>query len=593
MSDNLLSLGAGVGSANENIKSQSNLLRGTLDAQIRDETSKHLDEDAVQLLKFHGSYQQDDRDQRRALRETERQKAYQFMVRARIPGGVLTAAQYVTLDHLSVCFGNRSLRLTTRQGVQLHGVIKRDLKSSIRIINESLLSTLAACGDVNRNVMACPAPAENQAVETVQAFARQIALHLAPRTSAYHEIWLDGEKITEDEEEPIYGPTYLPRKFKIGVALPDDNCIDIYTQDLGFIAEIDRNELKGFTVVVGGGMGSTHGKSETFPRLATPLCFVAPDEVLDIARAVITVHRDFGDRKNRKHARLKYVVEEMGIAWVREEVERRMGCWLEEPHHSAFTAADDHLGWHKQLADGWCLGVFVANGRVVDRPGLPLRSALRDVVEQFETGVRITGQQNILLTDIPAPACEKVERILRSYGIQTDGARLGLQRFAMACPALPTCGLAVAEAERVLPDVVKSIESELRGLGLDGEPLSIRMTGCPNGCARPRMGDIGIVGRSLGLYDIHIGGDWANTRLNLPYVQRVKQEEIAAALRPAFERWALHGYGGESFGDFVHRASLEPTGQPTMASSTGERSALRLLEPAQSGVDHQARVVRK
>lgn len=546
-------------SDNEEIKRASRYLRGTIAEELAQPTPRFVEEN-LQLLKFHGSYQQENRDERQARKAAGLEKAYSFMVRSRIPGGVLTAQQYLAHDEIAHAYGNATLRFTTRQGIQLHGVLKGALRETIRSINDSLLSTLAACGDVNRNVMACPAPVHSRAQAHVQSYAHRLAMHLAPRSHAYHEIWLDGEKLEPEhtnEHEPIYGPTYLPRKFKIGVAYAGDNCIDVFTQDLGFVAEVDGDTLVGFTVLVGGGMGSTHGKTETYPRLATPLGFVPPEAVLDVAEAVITVFRDFGDRTNRKHARLKYVVEERGIAWFREQVETRLGQALDDPHTVTFHDVDDHLGWHEAADGTWFLGVYVENGRVADRVSALLRSGIRAVVNAHRCGVRITGQQNVLLTGIAAEARADVESTLRAHGVQTDPATLGLSRHAMACPALPTCGLAVAEAERALPDLVREIERDVAALGLWDVPLSIRMTGCPNGCARPRMGDIGIVGRSRDIYDLFIGGDFENTRLNTVYAQGVARDAIAATLRPALEYWQHQRFAGERFGDFAHRFGLD------------------------------------
>ncbi len=555
MSETLAELGPGAGSANEAIKLASRGLRGGIGAGLQND-SPHFGEDDVQLLKFHGSYQQDDRDQRRARRDSEAGKAYQFMVRARIPGGVLTSAQYLAIDRLASEYGNGSLRFTTRQGIQLHGVVKGDLQRTIRGINDAMLSTLAACGDVNRNVMACPAPAPNAAYAQIAGFANAIAERLAPRTRAYHELWLDGERVEAPEIEPVYGPTYLPRKFKIAVASPGDNCVDVFTQDLGFVAHVAGERLEGFTVVAGGGMGATHGKAETFPRLATPLCFAKPDEVLDVAEAVVTAYRDFGDRRNRKHARLKYVVEELGIAWLRQEVSKRISFWPDDPRPVRFDRSDDHLGWHRDAGGAWYFGLCVGNGRVSDREGSPLRSALRELAARFEVGFRITGQQNVLLTGIAGAQRSAFDAALRRFGIDADPGTLGIARYAMACPALPTCGLAVAEAERALPGVLELLESELAALGLQDEVVAVRMTGCPNGCARPRMADIGIVGRSSDLYDLFVGGNAANTRLNLLFAKGVKRTEIAAVLRPALERWRAERHPAESFGDFAARLPL-------------------------------------
>ncbi len=558
MSDALIDLGVGIGSGNEKLKIETNHLRGTI-AEALVGPESHLGAGDEQLLKFHGSYQQEDRDQRRARREAKLEKAWQFMIRSRIPGGALTAGQYLVHDDLAHAYGNGNLRLTTRQSIQLHGILKGDLKPTIKAINDTLLSTLAACGDVNRNVMACPAPAPTPAHAEIQRIAHELAMHLAPRTRAYHEIWLDGEKLELDAEaevEPMYGATYLPRKFKIGVAYPGDNCIDVFTQDIGLIAELTGGELTGFTVAIGGGLGSTHGKTETYPRLATPLCFVTPDDVCEIAETIVTIQRDYGDRANRKHARMKYVVEERGIVWFREQLEERLGRRVADPHPIRFHDAEDHLGWHASSGGGWYLGVLIENGRVIDRITSLVRSALREVVERFRPDLRITAQQNILLSGIATDDRPQIEEIFRRHGVEIDASALGTGRRAMACPALPTCGQAVAEAERALPALVEQIERELSGDN-EAERPSIRMTGCPNGCARPRMGDIGIVGRSLGLYDLFIGGDAQNTRLNVFYEKGVAYEAIVPKLRRLFDVWRRDRQAAEGFGDFSHRYGVD------------------------------------
>ncbi len=560
MTNNLLYLGHGGGSKVERIKAGSDYLHGKIKEELAQETT-HFAEEQVQLIKFHGIYQQENRDARQERKAAKAEKAYQFMVRSRIPGGALTAEQYLVEDELAARYGNGTLRFTTRQGIQLHGVLKGDLYSTIHSINEALLSTLAACGDVNRNVMACPAPTASRAQAQVEEIAHRIAMHLAPRSKAYHEIWIDGEKVHTvsdgEEVEPIYGPTYLPRKFKIGVAFAGDNCIDVYANDIGLIAYLENGSLAGFTVLVGGGMGMTHGKAETYPRLATPLCDISPGEVLQVVETIVTVQRDYGDRQNRKHARMKYVVEERGIDWFRAEVERRLGRSLRDPRPVVMHDVEDHLGWHQQSDGNWFLGLHVENGRVRDDERMRMKTGLRRAVERFRPGIRLTAQQNILLTDLREEQRAPLESLLSEYGISSDPAAAGAYRFAMACPALPTCGLAVAESERVLPQIVREIEADLAALGLAGEPLSVRMTGCPNGCARPYMGDIGFVGRSKDLYNIYVGGDWVNTRMNTLYASTVHITQLAATLRPLLALWRDERAAKETFGDFCHRVGIE------------------------------------
>ena len=563
----LRELGPGNGSKVEANKIGSSYLRGTLAEELTQDSAA-FSENNAQLLKFHGSYQQEDRDQRRSLREAGGGKAHQFMVRSRVPGGVLNADAYLVEDELARKYGNGTLRITTRQGFQLHGVLKGNLRATIAEVNAASLTTLAACGDVSRNVMTCPRPAANDAERAVQATARTIAHHLAPRTEAYREIWIDGEKLEEEktESEPIYGQTYLPRKFKIGIAMPGDNCIDIYTQDVGLVPEIEGDVLLGFTILVGGGMGMTHGKKETFPRLGTPLCFVESPYVVAVVEALVKLFRDWGDRANRKHARFKYVVEERGIEWIRSEVESHFGRPLAFPRRVDFDTVDDHLGWQAQGDGRFSLGVFVENGRIKDSGEMRLQSALRAVVERFRPGVRLTGQQNILLTDIEERSIREIELMFSAHGVEVSPNAYGLKRHAMACPALPTCGLALADAERVLPSVVDQIGAELEQLGIGDRRLSIRMTGCPNGCARPYMGDIGFVGRSKELYDVFLGGDWANTRLNWVFASSIRLSDLAAIVAPLLRRWRDEGLADEGFGDYCHRVGRESLAESAVAS---------------------------
>ena len=560
--NSLIDVGPGVGSKVEHIKSESDHLRGQIGEELAQD-STHFSDAQVQLIKFHGIYQQENRDARQARKAAGSEKAYQFMVRSRIPGGMLTAEQYLVEDELAGRYANGTLRITTRQGFQLHGIFKGDLHSTIHTINEALLSTLAACGDVNRNVMACPAPAASRAQAQVQEIAHRIAMHLAPRTHAYHEIWIDGEQVDivslheGDESEPIYGPTYLPRKFKIGVAFAGDNCIDAYTQDIGLVAALEGEHLGGFTILIGGGMGMTHGKTQTFPRLATPLCYATVDEVLPVVETIVMIQRDYGDRQNRKHARMKYVVEERGIAWFREELERRLGHSVQDPRTISWHDVEDHLGWHTQDDGRWFLGLYVENGRIKDDDTMQLRSGLRHAIEEFRPNIRLTAQQNILFIDLAETQRGPLMDLLAQYGIPTDPAEIGTRRFAMACPALPTCGLALAEAERALPAVIRQIEADLHALGLGNEPLSIRMTGCPNGCARPYMGDIGLVGRTKDIYNVYVGGDMLNTRLNTLYAASVHIRDVVATVRPLLALWRDERIPGEAFGDFCYRVGLE------------------------------------
>ncbi len=545
----------------ETIKIESRNLRGTIAESIAAGGSR-FDESDLQLIKFHGIYQQEDRDARAERKKAGLELAYQFMLRSRIPGGVVSPEQYLVQDGLAGRYGNGSLRITTRQGIQLHGILKGDLRATMREINASLLSTISACGDVNRNVMACPAPPKNVAEIEVQTLAHRLAEHFTPTTRAYHDIWIDGEKMdtvgdVDDPVDPIYGRTYLPRKFKMGVTLPGDNCIDIYTQDLGFAAVLRDGEVLGYSLLVGGGMGSTHGKAATYPRAASPFAFVTAAEAIEVAEAIVTTQRDFGDRTNRKHARLKYLVEEQGIAWLRAEVERRIGRSLPLPVEVPFDDVRDHLGWHEQADGGFALGLYIENGRVKDTDVARIRTGLRAVVERFKPQIRLTGQQNLLLLGVGSADRAAVTLLLREHGIETDPGALGVRRYAMACPAAPTCGLALTDAERALPDLVTEIERDLEALGLAEERIGMRMTGCPNGCARPYMGDIGFVGRSKDIYDIFLGGDWANTRLNWIYKTGVGRAKLADELRPLFLAWTHGRIASESFGDYCERVGRD------------------------------------
>jgi sulfite reductase (ferredoxin) len=535
----------------ETIKLQSRALRGSI-AQSLDDGGSRFGEADAQLIKFHGLYQQEDRDLRQERKRAGLEPAYQFMLRTRLPGGALTAHQYLVEDELAQRFGNGTLRITTRQGLQLHGVLKGDLRVTIQEIVRALLSSIAACGDVNRNVMACPAPARTKAEEEAQYLARRLAEHFTPRTRAYHEIWIGGERVEEPElDDPIYGKTYLPRKFKMGVAAPGDNCIDVYTQDVAFVPVARGDELAGYVVLVGGGMGMTHGKSTTYPRTATPFAFVLAHEAIPVAQALVETQRDFGDRENRKHARFKYLVEERGIAWLREEVERRLGTALQSAIEFAFENVHDHLGWTPQRDGRWSLGVFVENGRVQDVGAARVRTGLRAAAALFKPEIRLTPQQNVMFVNVRADERDELDALLQAHGIETDPQKLGLRRYALACPALPTCGLALTDAERALPAVIAELQPYADA------PLSIRMTGCPNGCARPYMGDVGLVGRSKDLYDVFLGGDWANTSLNWLYKSGVRRADLAAELRPLFIAWKRERLPDEPFGEFCSRVGRD------------------------------------
>lgn len=546
-------------SKNESIKARSAHLRGTIKEELIADAPVFSD-DAEQLLKFHGVYQQDDRDRRKEARAKGLDKHHQLMIRTRIPGGIVSADAYIAHDDISQRWGNSTLRVTTRQDFQLHGVLKGDLKSSIRTINEALLTTLGGCGDVERNVMCCPEPVTDRFhLEVAQAIARLVA-ELTPRTAAYHEIWLDGDLLesSEPEVEPLYGEQYLPRKFKTTVALQGDNCVDIYAHDLAIVAmRGPQGSLRGFNVLVGGGLGRTHNKPETFVAVALPLAYVEPDQIVDLAREVVAVQRDYGNRSNRRHARLKYTIADRGLEWFRAEVQGRVGFDLRPAEQLSWQPVDDHLGWHEQGDGGLYVGIYVENGRIADAAEVRLRSGLRAIVEDLRLQVRLTAQQNVILAGIQPQMRRRVEQLLASHGIEAVESVPRAIRHSMACPALPTCGLAVAEAERAMPSLIRQIASLLDELGLSQERISFRMSGCPNGCSRPYLGDVGFVGTTLGKYDVMLGGDFDGTRLNRLYASNVPIAEVPTLLRPLFAAFHAERAASEGFGDWVDRIGFD------------------------------------
>jgi sulfite reductase (NADPH) hemoprotein beta-component len=544
-------------SKNEQIKQASRFLRGGIADGLAKVETGAIAEDDAQLTKFHGTYLQDDRDLRPERRRKKLEQAYSFMIRVRVAGGVCTPAQWLAMDRIATDYANGTLRLTTRQAFQFHGVIKSNLKRSMQAINAALLDTVAACGDVNRNVMCNPNPYQSKAHAAALQLARAISDHLSPRTGAYHEIWLDGEKVvdTEVNEEPVYGPHYLPRKFKTVVAVPPSNDVDVFAQDLGFIAIVDENdEVVGYNVTVGGGMGMTHGEPETYPRTADVMGFCRPEQAVDVAEKVVLVQRDYGDRSNRKHARLKYTIEDRGIEWFRAEVERRLGYALEAQRPFAFAHTGDRYGWVQDHEGNWHNTLFVQNGRVLDRPGRSMRTGLAEIAKVHQGDFRLTANQNLIIAGVKKRDRKKIEALLQEHGLTND--RSGLRLHAMACVALPTCGLALAESERYLPRLVDALDEVLDEAGLRQDEIVIRMTGCPNGCARPFLAEIGLVGRSPGLYNLYLGAAFDGTRLNKLYRQDVGHDAIVAVLRPLLLAYAREREPGERFGDFVVRTGV-------------------------------------
>ncbi|ATB26599.1 assimilatory sulfite reductase (NADPH) hemoprotein subunit [Melittangium boletus] len=538
----------------EHIKARSRHLRGTLVESLADPLTGAIAPADTQLIKFHGSYQQDDRDIREERRQQKLEPDYSFMIRTRLPGGVCTPKQWLDLDGLARTLANGTLRLTTRQAFQFHGVLKGDLKPTIAGINATLLDTLAACGDVNRNVMCNPNPVDSRAHVVVQEWTKRLSEHLLPRTRAYYEIWLDEEKVAGLEEEPIYGSTYLPRKFKAAVVVPPLNDVDVFSQDLGFIAILEAGELVGFNVTVGGGMGATHGDNATFPRLADVIGFVPPERMLEVAENVVKVQRDFGDRTNRKHARLKYTIEDRGITWFVAELEQRLGFKLEPARPFAFDHNGDRFGWLQGHDGKWNLTLFIESGRVADRGEQRHLTGLREIAKVLKGDFRLTPNQNLVIAGIAPEDRPAIEALVEAHGLAGFQRASPLRRNALACVALPTCALAMAEAERYLPDFVSLLESRMAAHGLDKDNLHLRITGCPNGCARPYLAEVALVGKAPGRYNLFLGGDQKGQRLNRLYRENIDEKGILEALEPLFAAYAKERQPGEGFGDFTVRA---------------------------------------
>jgi sulfite reductase (NADPH) hemoprotein beta-component len=542
---------------NEVIKTAIPTLAGNIAATVASGTDQFSPDDQ-QFIKFHGIYQQDDRDARKAG------KKFIMMVRGRIPGGVMTPAQWIAFDDLASNYANNTLRITTRQSIQFHGIVMAGLGPLIKKINDCLLSTLAACGDVNRNVMASPVPAANSARAAMLGDVHKVVAALAPKTKAYHAIWIDGVQLNLDDPankdfvDPLYGKTYLPRKFKTAFVLPPVNDMDIFTQDLGFIGVVEGGQLVGYNLAVGGGMGRSHGNDATYPRLADVLGFFRAEHIVEVAKAVLTIHRDFGDRTDRKHARLKYVVQERGVDFVRGEIEKRAGLKLEPARKFAFTTTCDDYGWHRAVDGTNFLTLFVECGRVKDADGHRMKTALRRVAEKF-SGIefRLTGNQNVILANVADADKAAVTALLAEHGVRTEKQASLLHAASMACPALPTCGLALAESERALPGLVDRIEKLCGDLGLGAEEIVIRSTGCPNGCARPYMAEIGFVGKAPGRYQLWLGGNASGTRLNKLFKDVIKEAELENELRPLLTRFATERTAGERFGDWCARVLLK------------------------------------
>ncbi len=547
--------------ANEGIKTASRHLRGNLKAEFADLSTPHVTADAEQLIKFHGTYIQDDRDQRLALKKAGKDKAWMFMLRVRLPGGKATPKQWLVLDELATQYQFPSLRLTTRQTFQFHGGLKGQMKPLVQRLHSILLDSIAACGDVNRNVMAPVNPEQSPVQELVYQDAKAWSDYALPKTRAYHEIWLDEELVAggEPEQEPMYGDTYLPRKFKTGFAVPPSNDVDVYSQDLGYIAVIENGQLLGYDVTVGGGLGMSHGNEETFPRIADTLGFITRDQVNAVGHAVITTQRDHGDRTNRKHARLKYTIADKGIAWFKAEVEKRSGVVFGPARAGKFTTIQDQHGWHRNADGSWFYGLHILSGRIIDREGWMMKTALREVAQLLEGtrgDFRLTPSQNLTISGVTPELKPKVEAVLAKYSLEKENERSGLRLNALSCVALPTCGLALAESERALPDIVEKFETVLDEAGLRHDAISLRITGCPNGCARPYLAEIGFVGKAPNKYALYLGAAYQGTRLNRLVVPSITIDDAVKLLSPVIKRYALERQPGEKFGDFCERTVL-------------------------------------
>ncbi|CCI28291.1 Sulfite reductase (ferredoxin) [Microcystis aeruginosa PCC 9809] len=593
----------------EGIKERSNYLREPLASELLEDTT-HFTDAAVQILKFHGSYQQDNRDNRAKGQE----KDYQMMLRTRSPGGFIPAQLYLTLDSLSDRYGNGTLRVTTRQGFQLHGILKKNLKATLGEIIRSMGSTLAACGDVNRNVTAPPAPYKNRPeYGYAWEYANNIADLLTPQTGAYYEIWLDGEKVISAEEapevktarqkdtnginkndpiEPIYGQHYMPRKFKIGVAVPGDNSIDIYTNDIGLVVITDANgQLQGFNILAGGGLGRTHNKEETFPRMADAIGYVDKENVYDLVKAIVATQRDYGDRGDRRHARMKYILEEWGVEKFRSTVEGYFGQKIAPYQPLPDWKYQDFLGWNEQGDGKLFFGLSVENGRVKNEGSFQLKTALKVIIERFQLPMRLTANHNIILYEIEPKDQQAIEAILKEHGIITNPAEIDpLTRYAMACPAWPTCGLAITESERILPQVIERIRALLNRLGLSKEQFVIRMTGCPNGCARPYMAELGFVGSAPNSYQLWLGGTADQTRLARPYLDKMAIDDLEKVLEPIFVYFQQDQQNNETFGEFCHRVNFpalqafSATYTPKMTETTTTESKPKRVRKNQNRV---------
>jgi sulfite reductase (NADPH) hemoprotein beta-component len=539
----------------EGIKDRSNYLRGTLVESLSNELTGAIAPDDTTVIKFHGSYQQFDRELESERKRQKLEPLYSFMIRVRLAGGVSSPQQWQVIDDLSDTYGNHTIKLTTRQAYQLHGIFKRNLKSTIRKVNDALMDTIAACGDVNRNVMANPNPNQSLVHTEVYDAAKRISAHLTPRTTAYHEIWLDKKLVAggQKDDEPIYGKTYLPRKFKIALAIPPYNDVDLFANDLGFIAIVENDKLIGYNVAVGGGMGMTFGNNATYPRLATVVGFIGKDKIVDVAEKIVLVQRDFGNRSDRKYSRFKYTIDTIGIEKFKHELYSRSGYRLESPKPFQFDSNGDEYGWRKGIDNKWSLTLFIEGGRIHDVDSFRLKSGLRKVANISDGDFRLTGNQNLIIANVSEPIKTKIDQILIDHNIFYNKKQTALRANSLACVALNTCSLAFAEAERYLPSLIDKLDEIVIANGIENEPIVVRMTGCPNGCARPYLGEIGFVGKAPGRYNLYLGAGFSGDRLNKLYKENLNEAEILDTLKPILSDFSLNRNKGERFGDFVVR----------------------------------------
>lgn len=559
MVNNILKAPEGPPSDVEEIKEKSDYLRGTLKEVMLDRISAGIPDDDNRLMKHHGSYLQDDRDLRNERQKQKLEPAYQFMLRVRMPGGVSTPEQWLVMDELAQKYGNNTLKLTTRETFQMHGILKWNMKKTIQKINAALLDTIAACGDVNRNVMCASNPYQSEIHAEVYEWSKKLSDDLLPRTRAYHEIWLDEERVAgtpDTETEPMYGPLYLPRKFKIGIAVPPSNDIDVFSQDLGFIAIVEEGKLIGFNVAIGGGMGMTHGDTATYPQLSKVIGFCKPEQLYDVAEKTITIQRDYGNRSVRKNARFKYTVDRLGLENVKAELENRLGWQLDEAKPYHFDHNGDRYGWVKGIKGKWHFTMFIEGGRVTDYENYKLMTGLREIAKVHTGDFRLTSNQNLIIGNVSSQKKKQISALIEQYGLTDGRQHSALRRSSMACVALPTCGLAMAEAERYLPKLIDKIEDIVDENGLRDEEITIRMTGCPNGCARHALGEIGFIGKAPGKYNMYLGAAFDGSRLSKMYRENIGEEEILSELRTILPRYAKEREEGEHFGDFVIRAGI-------------------------------------